>query len=1121
MSRNGRTFATAAGLGLLTLVYGCATGGGGGGGGGGEPQPEGEVFDVDTGDAGAVTVTADQTQQSAGDAELGGEPPANLTSGTASVPPDGITFTGAEGVDGADALIVVHIAPAAAETPCAHDFQVLSFLATLTAGGTIELSDVSGGALDQTFLDAVASGQFTLCFEVTANFTGTVTIRTVRLDLSGGEAPDNENDNTAIDFFTCTSPGGEDDDVEFGEPGTTRVVASTLGEGRHMLLNPDWPLVFDFDQPVRFCAVIPEHFTLTNVNTGQEIDIPAANLTHQHLTEGGVVVASRVTIDLPAEVTAGEDYELAISGTGLSLDGDFQVNAGTALAANGTLPSGDGTAGGDFVQLLRAVNAINYLTNTPAAGAMTLDDQDRLYVVGDAGLYGPFDAPTDITEANRLGADLPTISSRNIVYTNDGTLIVKGQSDGKVFEVDPDSSVANEVADADDLDSYPKSSVRAPAGFSSIELTGVQEGDILFADDSGVSVLDLAAGTGLKGGQELVARSDINSAYVSLWAPPVAAGKPGEVWGGHKPEDFDAGFQIHRILPNGVVDRFVLPRSLFGFDGTSAAHLQDVQGRTEFLLLGDVTDFTAFELSEQVLPADFDGVGLYVFDATRNRLQLVVPLPLKTFAFDFDAFSQVILTPDYDRAYVSLPTSNVVLSVDGLANPNPDGDWPCDSVYDEGVELTDGNARVVASTFGLGRYLLNGGPMVAEFELDQPVAFCAFNADNVTLMETATGQDIALADGDVKRIPIYAGNQMVACRIMIDLPSSLAAGAQYELTLSGDGFGLDGEFDGSLPSGDLTPGGDFVQTFTVIEGRNFLTETRRAPGITIDRQDRIFVANEDQVYGPFAAAAQVTEADALGTTGIISGGGRPITVANDGRLVVTERNGTVEAIDPDTGIVNLLASDVGGTFEVDMVTAPAGFNGTVASPGDLIVFNAGRGTIANVDTAFGGTTFFTDSDVSNAYVNFFVPPADLFGPAVYASYNMVTPNVAFTVRQVTADGVVQDNLFAQPLDGVEGKGVIRLPDSDGAAQWLVLADFSTTASPQLPTRQVREPTAGLQLLVYDAGADQVQVLGEMSRGLEDDFTSPEVDFAFEQDLNTVYITQPITRTVVELTGFGG
>ncbi len=242
MSRNGRTFATAAGLGLLTLVYGCATGGGGGGGGGGEPQPEGEVFDVDTGDAGAVTVTADQTQQSAGDAELGGEPPANLTSGTASVPPDGITFTGAEGVDGADALIVVHIAPAAAETPCAHDFQVLSFLATLTAGGTIELSDVSGGALDQTFLDAVASGQFTLCFEVTANFTGTVTIRTVRLDLSGGEAPDNENDNTAIDFFTCTSPGGEDDDVdEAGQVLEDRAAHAGPLPGRDLLELRDDP----------------------------------------------------------------------------------------------------------------------------------------------------------------------------------------------------------------------------------------------------------------------------------------------------------------------------------------------------------------------------------------------------------------------------------------------------------------------------------------------------------------------------------------------------------------------------------------------------------------------------------------------------------------------------------------------------------------------------------------------------------------------------------------------------------------------------------------------------------------------------------------------------------------
>ena len=83
----------------------------------------------------------------------------------------------------------------------------------------------------------------------------------------------------------------------------------------------------------------------------------------------------------------------------------------------------------------------------------------------------------------------------------------------------------------------------------------------------------------------------------------------------------------------------------------------------------------------------------------------------------------------------------------------------------------------------------------------------------------------------------------------------------------------------------------------------------------------------------------------------------------------------------------------------------------------------------------------------------------------------------------------------------------------GSAQWLFLADFEQTSSPQLPTWQIRGSTAGLEVLVYDVGANQLQVLGALSRGEENAptllNTDAEPDFAFTADLNTVYLTQPI------------
>jgi len=1124
MTRTMRGFMIAAGCLTLGMMHGCATGGGGGGGG--APAAEEITYNVDPLEAGTIAVTEDETATSAGPADLGGEAPAGSTAGTISVAAENVDFVGDEGMAVREAEITVHIAPGAAETPCADEFEVLRFTATATSDGTTTLEGASA-ALDADAIELVSQRGFALCFEVVANFDGTVEIDFVDISLTG--AADGNDNVDGEEFYTCTSPGGEDEGVEFGEPGTTRVVASTLGEGRHMALVDDtvllegWNLVYQFDQPVRTCAVIPEHFTLTEVGSGEEIALAAENLAHAHIVEGGVVVASQISITLPAAVQAGADYELVLSAAGLSLDGEFAVNSGTNLAANGTLPSGDGVAGGDFVQLFRAVGVSDYLTAAPAAGGMALDEADQLYIVAEEGLYGPFDAPGQVTEADRLGATLPLLSSRNVVWTAEGTLIVKGRSDGKIFEVDPDTGAPTEVAIAADLDSYPKASVRAPEGYASIELAGVQPGDILFADDSGISVLDLPGQAGQKGGVDLVERSDISSAYVNLWTPPRRGSRPGEIYGGHKPEESDGGFEIHRILPNGLTDRAVLPGALFGFEGSSATHLEDIQGRQEFLLLGDLTDTTTLD-TKQLFPQGFDGVGVYVYEVDRDRLQLVAPLPLKTFAFDFAAFSQVVLTPDYARAYVTMPTANLVLALEGLSNENTVGNWPCDDIHDLGVDFADGGpAQVVATSFGVGRYLLAGAPTVVEFEFDRPVPYCSFTADNVTLIDRddPAEAEISLEAGDVKRIPIYDGSIMLACRAMIDLPPTLEAGHRYQLTLSGDGFNLDGEFDGTLPSGDGSPGGDFVQTFRLIAGSNFLTETRSATGLTLDNSGRLFVANEEQLFGPFATPAEVTAADELGELPLLSGGGRPIAAANNGNVIAAGRNnGTVLTIDPETGAVTEIGRQAGGTFEIDVVIAPPGFTAPGVAAGDIIVCNEGRGTVPDLISGSGATQIFSDSDISSGYTNFFVTPPDILGPPLlYGGYRVSAADVGYTFRRITPDGD-QVDLLPEMLTGVDGKGGVRLPDYDGEAEFLILADFSQASSPQLPTGQIRAATGGLELLVYDVATGRLQMLGALSRGLEGAFTSPEPDLAFSDDLTNVYVTQPITRTVVELTGFG-
>ncbi|MCP4246068.1 MAG: hypothetical protein GY778_03370, partial [bacterium] len=1093
-------------------------GGGGGGGGGDQPAPPGSIqYDVGTGDAGTVELTktegGDFEGGSTGAASLESDAPTGTASGTASVRSDNVTFSAAapekgvvthqDGLRRAD--VDVHVAPADAEDPCSPTFRVLSFTATETAAddGTtvIDLSGTTSASLTDASLEAVAADNFVFCIQIVANFAGTVVVSTVDITLTG--TPD---DPGPVGGDECVSPGGQDDGVIFGDPGTARVVTSTLGHGRHMALAETWPLIYDFDLPIRYCAVISDNFTLLDLGTDTEIDLTDDRLEHVHLTNSsGVVVASRITIRLPDSLQAGRDYELTMDAEGLSIDGEFQENAGTTLAANGMLPSGDEDPYGDFVQIFRGITLTEYLTSTPAAGGMALDTSDRLYIVGEAGAYGPFDAPGEVTEGQRLGAELRTLAPRNILVTNDNTIIVKEQADGGVFEIDPASGLANQIARAGDLGSSPQSSVIAPSGYASVELAGVQPGDIVFADDSGVSVIDRGAETGLKGGLHIVQRSGISNAYLTLWVPPTPAGGQEVIYGAHKPEESGEGFQIHRIMPNGLVDKYVLPAPLPYVEGAGASHLQDVQGRREFLILG-VIDLTGVDTA-QILPSDFDGAGLFVYDATRDRIQVVAPMPIKTFAFDFAARSQPVLTSDLDRAFISMPTLNAVWNVDGLANSNADGDWPCDDVHDTGIDFgAAGTAEVVASTFGRGRHLLQAAPTVVEFEYNLPLPHCNVNDDAVTMVEADSGSAVAMADGSVRRAQVTTDGIVTGSRVVVTLPADLKAGTNYELTLSGSALGA---------------GSDFVQQFQLVEGGNFLTETRYSPGIAVAADGQVYVANEDDVYGPFSAPAEVTSADSLaaGLLPFISGGGRPITTDAAGNVLVGGRTpDDVVSIDPTTGAVETVASNTTGSFEINLLVAPDGYSGTVANAGDVIYLNSQRGAVVDLGGT-GSQTLFSNS-VGDEYGNFFVPPADLFGPVIYGGFS---PFGTFGVREITGNG---DQVEAfTPLDGVDGKGVIRLQNNAaGHAEWLLLADFVQTDSPSLPTAQLRTSTAGLELLVYNSDTNTMQVLGFMSRGVESApdplSVNADPDFAFTGDLETVYLTQPIARSVVEFDGFG-
>ena len=100
-------------------------------------------------------------------------------------------------------------------------------------------------------------------------FAVVLTLLTNGCSPSAGPGPgpantnDNGNDNSEpVQFDECSTTGTEDDGIVFGEFGETRVVASTIGEGRHLVLASGQALGFELDQPVPFCAVVPDNVTI-------------------------------------------------------------------------------------------------------------------------------------------------------------------------------------------------------------------------------------------------------------------------------------------------------------------------------------------------------------------------------------------------------------------------------------------------------------------------------------------------------------------------------------------------------------------------------------------------------------------------------------------------------------------------------------------------------------------------------------------------------------------------------------------------------------------------------------------------------------------------------------------
>jgi hypothetical protein len=906
-------------------------------------------------------------------------------------------------------------------------------------------------------------------------------------------APTDAPTPTPVPTARCDSPGGEDDDLDFSGFGDTKVVKSTLGLGRHFPMTTNQDLVYEFDQPIPFCAVIPGNVTLTDLTTDTEIALAESQLSRVDLVDGsGTVVAHRLLIDLVDDLEAGNDYEVVLNAEELGLDGEFNQNA---VVAKGQLPSGNGAEGGNFVQFFRAIEFDVFLTETDGAAGLALDAADQLYIVNETGLYGPFDAPAAVTEGSRLAPNLGSLAPRFIAIGDDGDVVVKEESSQSLFAVDPATGNRTEIVSGTGLGSSPRTTVVAPDAYSSIETANIGAGDLIIADDSGLSVPDVGDGVGQKAGLNLVDRAsgNVNSAFLKLFVPQARDGKPREVYAAFRPED-DTGMEINRILPNGVVDRSAIPMPLEGINGVAALKLENILGREEFILIG-LLDTTMID-TKQILPDNYDGRGIFIYNKAEHTFQVLTPDPIDTFAFNFSRFSDMAISSDSDEVYVSFLTLNLVLRATGFSNgANVDGTPACDSIFDEGLDFgNEGQAAITASTLGVGRHLLKSSPTVLEYESDLPLRYCNVIADNVTLAEADTGTAIDLPEGCVRRGPASA---LGGSRIVVDLPDTLAVGQSYEITLLGDGLGL---------------GSDFVQTFQLIEGTRFLTDTLASVGVAVDGGGQVFASNEFQIFGPFASPSAVTSADEIGNPnrGGLAGGGRPIAADANGDVVYGSRAGEVFRIDVATDVETELATSAGGGFTLDAAIAPTGFDGLIAQSDDILLADAGSVFVPDLTSGSGRTTLAT---IADDLVSMHTLPISLFGPDVVGAIASFPNSV--TIQSFAPDGGATD--LVGPVTGIDPSSVVRLPDVGSADEWMIVGDFDPSDAPLL-TKQIRETGTGLELIVHNPTGQVLQVIGIVSTAVPGSFGTPQPNFAAGDDLSAVYLSQPESNTVIQFTG---
>jgi hypothetical protein len=933
-------------------------------------------------------------------------------------------------------------------------------------------------------------------------------------------------------FVVCESPGGEDADIDFSEFGETKVSFSTLGHGRHLVYFEGVRLIFQFDQPIPFCAVIPDNIKLRDMDTGDEIPLTEAQLLRENIDADGNttdigedVVASLILIDLPGELQVGKDYELTFDDETLGLDGDFQQNPDTPQRSNGMLPSGDDTPGTDFKQIFRTISVADFLTDTQGIAGLALDSQDRLYGSSETGAFGPFTQAKAVTGGDQLAPNLNSLASKSIVIDNDGMVIVKDQSsDNEVYAIDPGTGLSDLIA-VPDTESQPDDGVIAPPGYASVQRSAVEAGDIVYSSTGNIVVADRRGGTGNKGAMNLVDRAgSISDAYTSLFVPGAGSADGHMVYGLYKPEN-DTGYEMHRILPDGTVDQtgFTNPESLTSLEGTAAVKLQNIHGREEFLIIGEVNRDHA-DL-RQNLP-EFDGRCVMIYNETESRLQVLFPLPVDTFAFTFGPFSDAEITSDYDTNYISLPNDQRVVAMTGFANAGKSEGTPaCDPSFDDGLTIASGTARVYRSTMGNGRFLMQGSPAVLQFDFDQIVPHCSVDAENISLVNQDTGADISLAGQRMRRwlFSDPTNGVMLGSRVIIDLPLDLETGVNYEIHLNADAMGLDGEFltelneiksNGHLPSGDGTLGGDFVQMFQLIHGDWFLTETGGARGVSLTAGESLWASTDVAIMGPFTAPATPTVADSLvvGVDQEIAGSegtakGKPMVANKDAaRADVTYaslRNSRLYDADSATGFQEIFQVDFGepglGTFEQDLEIAPDGF------AGDYVDVNLARGVIIDVAGSTSTALFESDSQLVQ-YKSLFVAP-DSLGGGLFVSASEGFGG-GFSIREITPAGDQIDEFAV--LAGVSGCASMKLQNYHGDPEYLILGDFDR-ASASLLTGQFSDTTSGNELIWYSPAQNKVQVLGSFATG---------ADMTFTQALDTIYSSHPNLRSVFRFRGLG-